>query len=433
MHTQWCKPIRPGWLTLWIVGLLGGGCICGEARGEAVAFTGQDSVEVVLALDEPLVNGRQAAAGQHELVRVPGVGAGLLRVSRREIDLRWEWAEGVGGPTSRVLLPQLPAGEALTLVWSWDAQAGRMVEYVGGVPQRDPDTAFEPWPFPRGVTAAVQPGSVDSGAPVTVVSARRTSDAPDAERTVDPAVQRLLTTRAQPAALADVLARRGELLFAEDFDDPGPAGDPLPGWVLEGPVVATREPDGLVLRSSRPDAQRPEHGHVVIWAPVTLPDRFVAQWDFQVRSEHGLAIVFFAIHPNRPGIRDIFDPAMPPRDGAFGSYVGEALDGYHISYYANTPFNPDRGLANLRKNAGMLLMASGQLGHPQPRQTHRITLIHDDPRIQLWRDDQCLIDAVDDDPARFGLPHDGGRFGLRQMQWTTARYDNLRIHALGPE
>jgi len=42
------------------------------------------------------------------------------------------------------------------------------------------------------------------------------------------------------------------------------------------------------------------------------------------------------------------------------------------------------------------------------------------------------IDYTDPGTDRYGPVYGGGKFGLRQMQWTVARYRNLKMWRLTP-
>jgi len=169
-----------------------------------------------------------------------------------------------------------------------------------------------------------------------------------------------------------------------------------------------------------------EMGHFVYWLDKRLPENFVAEWDVQILSEHGLNIVFF--NASGPGGRSIFATEVKKRNGDFKQYHSGDVDSYHISYYADTPNSPGRATSNLRKNSGFYLVANGPPGiDPESDQKHRITLFKKDGLIRLAVDGELAIDWRDDGVA-YGPVHEGGWFGLRQMKWTEARYSNLKIY-----
>jgi hypothetical protein len=168
----------------------------------------------------------------------------------------------------------------------------------------------------------------------------------------------------------------------------------------------------------------------VHWCPEEFPERFWAEWEFELLSEQGLCIVFFAARGQ--GGRDVFDPTLAPRNGIFRQYHSGDIDCYHVSYFANTPGSARR-VANLRKNAGFYLVANGPVGVAAARagEVHRAVLVKDGARIRLAVDGRTIIDHTDDG-VRAGPVWAGGKIGLRQMQWTVGRYRNFRVFALPP-
>lgn len=172
--------------------------------------------------------------------------------------------------------------------------------------------------------------------------------------------------------------------------------------------------------------------HHVLWCPENLPDSFIAEWEVQNLNPHsGLCIVFFATMGS--GGLDIFDKSLPARDGHFKWYIKDRLDGYHISYYANTPKRPDRGTANLRKNNGFKLVQEGKNGIPASSiAVHAVKLIKEGARIRMYVDDRKIIDWTDTEEADPRAPYTTGKFGFRQMKWTHFRYRNLVVREVLP-
>ena len=56
-------------------------------------------------------------------------------------------------------------------------------------------------------------------------------------------------------------------------------------------------------------------------------------------------------------------------------------------------------------------------------------MVKDGGHITMYVNRQKIIDAVDDG-SQLGPAYGAGWFGLRQMKWTKARYDNLVIREL---
>src|SRR5690606_16470396 len=113
----------------------------------------------------------------------------------------------------------------------------------------------------------------------------------------------------------------------------------------------------------------------VFWGPEDFPDSFVATWQVQnLAIESGLLIVFFAATSENG--EDIFDPALPVRDGTFDQYTEGKIKSYHLSYYANVAHEPGRSHVNLRKNNTFSLLQSGGEGIPtESVDIHNIRLI----------------------------------------------------------
>ena len=167
-------------------------------------------------------------------------------------------------------------------------------------------------------------------------------------------------------------------------------------------------------------------GHHVFWCPQDFPDQFMAEWQVQNRhTKRGLCIVFFAA----TGLNgeDIFAPSLSQRDGTFGQYTKGDLHNYHISYYANSPDQPGREIAHLRKNKGFYKVQTGEAGIPvDSKNIHTIQLIKDRGRIILHVDGRKVIDWTDDG-IELGKILQEGKIGFRQMKWTQFAYRNFSV------
>ncbi|MGK7393280.1 MAG: DUF1961 family protein [Candidatus Cyclobacteriaceae bacterium M3_2C_046] len=211
-----------------------------------------------------------------------------------------------------------------------------------------------------------------------------------------------------------------ELIYENDFSDPAKVKD----WIMEGPGKTLFKDGWMHMYSPG------EEFHHVFWCPKDFPDSIIVEWEAQnMEPDAGLCILFFAAHGT--GGRDIFDPALPERDGDFTYYIKDQLNSYHISYYANTPMKPDRGDSHLRKNNQFRLVFTGAEGIPTNSEAiHQLRLVKEGNHIQFLVDQRKIIDWTDNhenDPRPY---YKGGKIGLRQMQWTHFRYRNFRVYKI---
>ncbi len=219
----------------------------------------------------------------------------------------------------------------------------------------------------------------------------------------------------------DVDKVRGETIYQCGFA----VQDAVSNWVMEGEGSCSFDDGWMTIASTEPDSEE-GRGNSVFWCPEDFPADFIAEWDIQPLSEHGLCIVFFAAK----GIRgeSIFDPSLNERNGIFCQYTRGDINSYHISYYANTPFNPRRATSNLRKNSGFHLVSAGPPGIPAfSRDICHVALIKQSGRILLGVDGKKIIDYVDDGKS-YGPILQDGKIGFRQMRWMTARYRNFNVY-----
>jgi len=212
---------------------------------------------------------------------------------------------------------------------------------------------------------------------------------------------------------------KGRLLYENSWS----THETVKDWVMEGPGEL-RFADGWMQMYAEN-----EKWHHVLWCPVEFPSQFIAEWQIQnLHVEAGLLIVFFAAQGTNG--EDIFDPALPPRDGAFRFYTKDKLNSYHISYYANNPKNPGRELSHLRKNNMFALVQTGAEGIAKHSEAiHTLRLVKDDGHILFFVDGRKIIDW-EDDGETYGPLYRDGKFGLRQMQWSHFRYRNFKVWSI---
>lgn len=215
-------------------------------------------------------------------------------------------------------------------------------------------------------------------------------------------------------------------VYTTTFDN----DDALADWKMEGGRRMSIV-DGRLVMESDPSGPKPAatDNHLVCWLTKEMPADFLLE--FKVRPQDrtkGLNIVFF----NARGLHgeSIFDPALKPRSGIFAQYHSGDLNNYHISYWAG-----ERGTANVRKNAGFQLVATGKdLVVRAPADAFQtIRLYKRGGTIRFIVDDVIAV-AFDDNGETYGpvWTHTGW-IGLRQMAHTVrCEYDDLKIYPFKP-
>ena len=382
------------------------------------------TISFALRTDKRYFNGQGQEGYEQSLVRLPGVNQIAFRRIDPVVNVAFLW-DDESGPTRHDMIvdfPDLPGPESYFLQYTWDSARGLSEGYFNGQPLRIPGCHFEPW---WGANAAdrVEVGAGALKVENLVVTPHYTSPA-EAAAAVPAGFRGRhadLTGFPRPPVPIDVASRRGELLHESLMDRP----ESLEGWVAEGPLDLRFEDGHLLMRSAA------FVGNTVFWCPQDFPDRFVAEWDFQPLSHYGLAIVFFAARGGKG--EDIFDPKLPPRDGDFGHYIKGAITSYHVSYFANVrDYQMGRTDSNLRKNNHFYRVGGGPVAiAPGARGWQHMRLIKDGNRIQLAADGRTCVDWTDDNPDRYGPPHEDGKIGLRQMTPTIGLYRNFRVWRLG--
>ncbi len=207
--------------------------------------------------------------------------------------------------------------------------------------------------------------------------------------------------------------------YRTSFDD----DSALKEWRLEGGKRMSVVSGKLVLESEPGQ----KDNHLVCWLDREMPADFLLELTLRPRDrQEGLTIVFFNTRGHRG--EGIFDPALKPRTGVFEQYHSSDLNGYHISYWAGA-----RGTANLRKNAGFSLVATGPdyvvNGPADAFQTVRI--YKRGGMIRLMVDDVISVAFDDDGKAHGPVWNHRGWIGLRQMGRTIrCEYDSFAVYPL---
>ncbi len=392
----------------------------GRATSLEPALGAQGTLSFTMKVDQTYRNGLNAKSVRVGLLDVPRVARLDFQQGQAACQLRWIWLRRGRDQNLTVNTPSLPEGE-YAVAFTWDTQQGLFNGYVNGTPLRLPGTKLGSWSVPRIDQVRVSEG------PVLVTSVKALPRYLSESEAVKLVPEKLRGRHAdlfggKPVCRPmDIQGSRGGLVYEAALDD---ASD-IKGWIMEGPGTVAFKDGWMEMASTEPEGR---HGHIVHWCPKDLPDRFVAEWDFQAVSELGLCIVFFAAEGAKG--QDIFDPALPKRNGVFRQYTRGAIRSYHISYYANTPSNQGRITSNMRKNNWFFLVANGPPGVvPGSKAVHHVRLIKDGAHVQFQVDGGVVIDFTDDG-RRYGPILTDGKIGLRQMQWMVARYRNLKVWRL---
>ena len=356
-----------------------------------------------------------------KLLSIPGLAECSFQQASDMCRLIWAWDASIKTEGLDVPIPELPGPESYSVIYTWDAKAGRFNGYVNGIPLRLPDTEASPWTMEPAdkILAFESPFAVSD----VLCEPRYVTEKEAAQRVADSVRGRhadLFGVHAERDPM-DVQGRLGLPIYQAALGSPESVND----WVMEGPGIVRSIDGWMEMASERP--QGPD-GHFVYWCPRDFPDGFVAEWEAMPVSNYGLCIVFFAAKGERG--EDIFDENLPKRTGIFNQYTKGAILSYHMSYYANTPDSPGRITTNMRKNNKFYLVSNGPPGIlPGSTEPHKIRLIKDKAHAQLLVDGRVIID-FQDDGKRYGPPLQDGKIGFRQMQWMAARYRDLQVWEL---
>ena len=215
-------------------------------------------------------------------------------------------------------------------------------------------------------------------------------------------------------------------VYATSFE----SAEALQDWKLEGGKRMSVENGRFCVGKRAAWAQvAATDNHLVCWLTKEVPADFLLEFTVRPRNrKEGLNIVFF----NARGIHgeSVFDPGLQPRNGLFEQYHSGDLNNYHISYWAG-----DRGTANVRKNPGFKLVATGKdLVFSAPAEAWQtIRLYKRGGTIRLTVDD-IVSAAFDDDGRTYGpIWTQSGWIGLRQMAHTVrCEYGHLKVFPCKP-
>jgi hypothetical protein len=386
---------------------------------------GSGTITFKLQVDQTYRNGAGQENYRQSLIRLPGIFDISFSRTDSSVNVAWIWdgRQGFEGKFHDIIsdMTDLPGPETYFLQYTWDSGLGISEAYLNGTALRVPGATFSPWWTGKEV-ATIEIG--DGRLKVSDVTVDSRYTPPEKMKAAVPDEFRgrhsQLTGFSEPPCPLDVDALRGELLYSSDLDSP----ESVAGWVAEGPLAVRFENGAMRMRSI--DFAE----HTVFWCPTDFPESLIAEWEFEPLSQHGLAILFFAARGEQG--EDLFDPALPKRDGRFAHYIRGAITSYHVSYFANVEnYQMGRIDSNLRKNNKFYRVGGGPVAIPPGTQGwQQMRLIKDGNRIQLFANGKICVDWTDDEPERYGPPHGGGKIGFRQMTQTIGQYRNFRVWKL---
>lgn len=388
----------------------------------------EGTVAFTLKVNRHFSCGDRTGTIRHPIFHVPELAEFYFEEMPGTGRIWWKW-EGMEEFRHFYLnLTELPGPQEYHFLLTWKSGEGLFDIFFNGMPFREIGSRFSPWeqkpvPFKPVLTEseAFEVRGLEAR-PEYLPPELAARTAPEELRERDGA----LIGRLEGLRPISLDHRLGEVIYSAGLTD----AEELAEWRLEGPAELITSSEGTEIRSRKPNAKGPDHGHSVWWCPATLPASFVAEWTAECLSEKGLLIAFFSAQGNNGP--SIFDPSQSPRDGLFAHYTNGDIDSYHISYLSNVPFEPGRGTSNLRKNAPSSMLQAGPVGIPaEEKEPRRVRLIKDGARIQLQVEGRPVIDFTDTG-EKLGQPYGAGHFGLRQMQWARPRYRDLEIRALQP-
>ena len=221
------------------------------------------------------------------------------------------------------------------------------------------------------------------------------------------------------------------LLYENAFDKTSGAWEAeiAKDWSMEGKGLAECGDGHLSLRSKIYTEPRDQDGHFNFWLRRDFPADVAFEFEFRYAKpgREGLAIVMWGAK-GRNG-EDLFDPSLPERRGEVMSDMHSgAINCYHTSYIAR-----GREVANLRKNHGFHLIASGPdlSTVSEPDQWHTIRVQQLAATISLLFDDKVIYEFTDDGSTGGPAITTGGKFGFRQQNnLYRGDYRNFRVFGL---
>lgn len=209
------------------------------------------------------------------------------------------------------------------------------------------------------------------------------------------------------------------------------APDLLADWIVEGPARIDQGPNGIMLSSSRDEAEAGDQAHFTVWCPEVFAGSIRLEWSFRPISEPGLAMIFFAASGHSAG--GLFSAGQCPRDGLYSQYHSGDVDALHLSYFRHK-WASERAFrtCNLRKSAGFHLVAQGADPLPPAEDAdgfYRLRIDKRGPHVAFFINDLPILSWQDTGEIG-GPPLGAGHIGLRQMAPLVAEYRDFSVTPL---
>lgn len=387
------------------------------------------TVSFILHTDKTYSNGKWEHVFTQNLVELPGLGNCYFERSYATVCIGFRWEKDEIHRGFFLLFTELPGPGKYAIQFTWDAEKGQSDMYMNGILARlENPRYYTPWEVKgTAVGNRIPPGPLRV-TDVNVLSRYLAKE--EAVKLVPKELlgkmAHLLGNRNLPSPL-DFRKRKGKLLYSSKMNNQASMKD----WVLEGPAEINFKDDKMIIRSQIPNPSNGSTGHFNYWCPVDFPNNFIAEWEFQPLKEQGLTHIFFAAK----GVNgeDIFDPALPKRDGHYIQYYGGAINNYYVIYFSNRRLLRTSNLAtsHLDKSNKLSTLTFGQIAiTPGAKEFRRMRLIKEGGHVQLLVNDKVYLDCTDPGSERWGPVLRGGKISFRQMAVTVAAYRNFNVWEL---
>ncbi|MEE9443955.1 MAG: DUF1961 family protein [candidate division Zixibacteria bacterium] len=396
---------------------------------EITPIKNQATISFVVETDKPYYNGYSDSLVKQVLLTLPGLGKCVFIRRYSDVRIQFMWDSTQSHRGFQLTPEELPGPDKYSIVLTWDADAGISNGYFQGIDFRTEDSLnYTPWEILNEATRVELGEGPLRVTDVTVIP--RYSTAAEVSNLLQKDLigsEINVLWQKEFSAPMEVESRKGKLVYTSENDK----GGGIEAWIVEGPGIIDTEDDVIYVRSKIPDPPDPSTGHFNFWCREDMPQSFVAEWEFKPVSEYGLAGVFFSATGENG--EDIFDPALPVRDGHYPQYHSGAIASYFLFYYTNRKVNrtTDYSTSWLLKANNISSLGKGEMGiHPRRNEFSKVCLIKDNNRIQFSVNGRVTLDFTDPGNERWGPVLNGGKIGFRQMARTVAAYRKFKVWEL---